>query len=209
MKLESCNSLHFQSQGTVPPSLRQDLLIVPPNAAVEPRPEQVVLALVEAKSLDPEEGAILIALGRTLQETGFHGLAIKVPVVSQADRQASLLILESVATTLDDLIVVLVDGADLVLDVTTASALDGLVLTNLVYGDEEPAKRNTMLSTQWRTDAAQTSGLPTFVVEHLEEEMHVQTAKRLTHRLGFPLTVLPVDGIQDGRTRAVFERPTP
>ncbi len=173
---------------------------------MEAAPEVTVLALVEAKSLDPEEGAILVALGRTLQETGFHGMAIRTPKVEEADRQAVLAILESVATTLDDLFIFLVDGADLALDVTTATALDGLVLTNLVYGDEEPAKRNTMLSTQWRTDAAQTSDLPTFVVEHLDEELHIQTAKRVTHRLGFALTVLPADGVQDGRVVATFDR---
>lgn len=116
--------------------------------------------------------------------------------------------IKRICTEVPELDVVLQNAPELLTNPSVFSLIDGCGVEDLVYGEEETGRRNTMHSTQWRSDALKTTGLPVFVVEYLpDEEARVQQARRVVHALGWPLTIEAADRALDGKPVVKFPKP--
>lgn len=163
---------------------------------------------------------IIINRAKEAQARGFTGLyldkadvyvdiAEKYPHEDAPERRQQMVdFIKRICTAVPEMDVVLQNAPELLTSPEVFSLVSGCGVEDLVYGEEETGKRNSMHSTNWRSDAYKNTGLPVFVVEYLEEdELKVQTAKRVCHHLGFVLTVEAHDRALDGHAVAYFLKP--
>ena len=140
----------------------------------------------------------------------YQDIAEKYPHEDADERRDQMVqFIKRICTAVPDMDVILQNAPELLTSPEVFSLIAGCGVEDLVYGEGETGRRNSMHSTNWRSDAYKTTGLPVFVVEYLDKDDvdKQQVAKRVCYHLGFVLTVEAQDRALDGHPVAYFTKP--
>ena len=140
----------------------------------------------------------------------YQDIAEKYPHEDAPERRQQMVtFIKNICTAVPDMDVILQNAPELLTSQEVYSLVAGCGVEDLAYGEEETGRRNSMHSTNWRSDAFKTTGLPVFVVEYLDKDDvdKQQVARRVSHHLGFVLTIEAQDRALDGHPVAYFTKP--
>lgn len=140
----------------------------------------------------------------------YQDIAEKYPHEDAPERRDQMVqFIKVICAAVPDMDVILQNAPELLTSPEVYSLIAGCGVEDLAYGEEETGRRNSMHSTNWRSDTFKTTGLPVFVVEYLDKDDvdKQQVARRVSHHLGFTLTIEAQDCALDGHPVAYFTKP--